>query len=139
MIEHIISGEREKEICDFETKMLAKYREVIGLYTPLFDNVGCELKLELGWNNPIRKIWSSNRIPLRNGYECYIYCLVEKGGEEVRIKCNDGEADYYPMETAWMISSVNRRFHKLKVSLYKDLDDIDTDMNGLLTRLKYME
>lgn len=139
MIELVVNEEREKEICEFETKMFAKYKDAIVSYSPLFNKVGCELKLELGWCNPIRKTWSANRIPFRNGYECYIYCLVEKGGEEVRIKSNDGEADYYPMETAWMISSVNRRFHKLKVSLYKDLDDVDTDMKSLLSQLRHME
>lgn len=138
MIELVVNEERKKEICAFETKMFVKYKEVIVSYSPLFNKIGCELKLGLGWYNPIRKIWSANRIPLRNGYECYIYCLVEKGGEEVHIKSNDGEADYYPMETAWMISSVNRRFHKLKVSLYEDLDDVDTDMKGLLLQLKHM-
>lgn len=139
MIEFIINKEREKEICEFETKMFAKYKEAIVSYAPLFNKEGCELKLELGWSNFIRETWSANRIPLRNGYRCYIYCLVEKGGEEVRIKSDDGEADYYPMETSWMISAVSRRFHKLKVSLCEDLDDVDTDMKALLSQLRHME
>lgn len=139
MIELVVNGEREKEICDFETKMFAKYKEVIASYSPLFDAAGCELKLVLGWCNYIRKTWSANRIPLQNGYECYIHCLVERGGREVHIKSNDGEADYYSIETAWMISSVSRRFHKLKVSLYKDISDIDTDMKDLLSQLRHME
>lgn len=138
VIELVVKGEREKEICDFENKMFAEYEQAIAPYALLFDAVGCELKLVLGWCNHIRKTWSANRIPLRNGYECYVYCLVEKGGKEVRIKSCDGEADYYPMETEWMVSSVSRRFHKLKVSLYKDLDDIDADMKNLLSQLRNM-
>ena len=118
-------------------KMLMKYKEIISAYTPLFDAVGCELRVELGWHNSIRKTWSKDRIPLRNGYACYIYCIVEKGGEEIHIKTNDGEADYYLVEAEWMVSSVNRRFHRLKVSLYNDLDDIDLEMKALLSKLRY--
>lgn len=139
MIEFLVNEETKKEIYDFETKMFAKYKEAITSYSPLFNNLGFELKLELGWCNHIRKIWSANPISIRNGYECYIYCLVEKSGEEVCIESDDGEVDYYPMETAWMISCVNRKFHKLKVSFYENLDDIDADMKGLLSQLKHMK
>ena len=139
MVEFVVNGEREKAICEFETKMFAKYKEVIVPYSTLFEKAGCELKLEMGWCNTIRKVWSVNRISLRNGYACYIYCLIEKGGEEVRIKCHDGEADYYPMGKEWMISSVNRRFGKLKITLCEDLDDVKNDMKDLLLQLKHIE
>lgn len=139
MIEFVVDEKRKKEIYVFESKMFAKYKEAIVPYSLMFREKGCELRLELGWYNPIRKIWSANRIPLQNGYGCYIYCLVEKGGEEVCIKSKYNEVDYYPLETEWMISSVNRRFHKLKISLYEDLDDVDADMKGLLSQLWHME
>lgn len=139
MIELTVNDEKEKKICEFEANMFAKYEDAITSYYPLFRAAGCELRLELGWYNPIRKKWSTNRIPIQNGYECYVYCLIEKDGEAVRKKSSDGEADWYPLETEWMITSVRRRMCKLEISLYEDLDDIDTDLKFLFSQFKSME
>lgn len=139
IIEFVVTEEKCKEIQNFEAEMLEKYIKAIYPYLPLFNGIGYELKVELGWYNSIHRIWSNSRPPLKNGYECYVYCIVEKGGEEVRIKSNDGEVDYYPLVTSWIISSVFRRLHKLKVSYYVNIDDVDTDLNEFLSQLKQVE
>lgn len=135
MIEFVITQEKDKELRYFEAKMLAKYKKVVDVYLPLFNENGCSLKVELGWLNSIRKKWSKNRLPPKNGYECHVYCLVERDGKEIRINSDDGEADYYTLETSWMISSIRRRFHKLNISLYASIDDVNTDLNGFLSQL----
>ena len=95
--------------------------------------------MALGWVNPLHKIQSSHRLPLKNGYECYVYCVVQRDGKEVHIVSHDGEADYYPLSTGWMISSINRSFLKLKVSLYTDANDIDDNLKDFLLQLERLE
>lgn len=139
MIEYSVSQEMCNEMQDFEAKMLNRYLDIIRPYFMLFNKMGYELKIELGWANYLQKTWSSKRLPLKNGYECYVYCSVEKDGAEVRIKGSDGEADYYPLITSWMISSVSRKFHRLKVSTYTKVDDVEADINIFLSELKHIE
>ena len=74
----------------------------------------------------------------QNGYQCYVYCVVQKDGNEVRIGSIDGEADYYPLSTAWMISSIFRKFFKLNAELYANTDAADADLNDLLSQLQYL-
>lgn len=61
----------------------------------------------------LKKEHSASRLPFKNGYECYIYCEVQKDGKEVHIESNDGEADYYALSASWIISSIERSFLKL--------------------------
>lgn len=131
-----ISGNKKNEIYDFETEMFAKYKKAVAPYLHLFHELGCELKLELGWANPIRKIWSDKPIALINGYECSVCCSVEKEGKELRIESKDGEADYYVLGTSWMVSSVCRKFLSLKLSLYESVDEVDADLMEFLSQLK---
>lgn len=140
MIEFVIAGEEAEEIKCFETEMFKKYKEIVDLYVPLFYKSECTLKLELGWTNSLRKTWSAEGLPLINGYECCVYCIIEKNGKEVHIKSDDGEADYYVLEASWMISLVCRRFHKLRVSLfYESVNNVDNDLKHLLSQLKNIE
>ena len=46
-----------------------------------------------------------------------------------------GEADYYPLSTAWMVSSIFGKFFKLNVELYANTDDADADLNDFLSQL----
>ena len=138
MIEFNVSQEMCNKVRHFETEMLNKYANAIYPYLPLFNKIGYELKVELGWYNSLQKTWSAKGLPLKNGYECRIYCLVEKDGKEVQIESNDGEADYYPLITSWMISSVYRKFHKLKISTYAKVDDVEADINEFLSELKHL-
>lgn len=138
MIEYNVSWEACNKMQDFEMEMLNRYIDIIRPYFTVFNKMGYELKVELGWVNFLQKTWSSKRLPLKNGYECYVYCLVEKDGEEVRIQSSDGEADYYPLITSWMISSVSRKCHRLKVSVYTNVDDVEADINEFLLELKHL-
>lgn len=88
----------------------------------------------LGKSTP--KNWSSNRIAFINGYKCYIYCLVEKDGEVVRVGSNDGEADYYPLIAEWLISSICRKAFKLISPIYTAVEDVEADVAELLFKLE---
>lgn len=136
LIEYYVSSEIHNKLQDFETDMLNKYIGIIRPYEIHFRKIGYELKVELGWANSRQKIWSSNRIPFMNGYKCYVYCLVEKDGEIVRVESNDGEADYYPLIAEWMISSIYRNAFKLKASICTALDDVEADVAELLLKLE---
>ena len=136
MIEYYVSSELHTKLQDFEMEMLNKYTEIIRPYEISFHKMGYELKEELGWVNPRQKIWSSNRIAFINGYKCYVYCLVEKDGEVVRVESNDGEADYYPLIAEWMISSICRKAFKLIATIYTAVDDVEADVAELLFKLE---
>ena len=136
MIEFTVVAEKCKEIQAFESEMLRKYTKTIYPYFSIFAKMGYELKVELGWYNFLDGTWSNKGLPLKNGYECCVYCIVEKAGEIVRIKSNDGEADYYELIKEWSISIVSRKFHKLKVCTFSDVDEVENDINELLTQLK---
>ena len=72
----------------------------------------------------------------QNGYQCYVYCIVQKDGNEVRISKADGEADYlsfiYNMDDIILF----RKFFKLNAELYANTDDADADLNDFLSQLK---
>lgn len=134
-MEYVISGQRAREIRDFESEM---YKKIAGPYFPYFSQYGCSLNLKLLWENPVHKMWDPCRLPLVNGYRCYVYCVVQRNGKDVHIISYDGEADYYPLLTGWL-TSINRHFLKLKISLYDDMNDINEDLRGLLLQLKGLE
>ena len=55
------------------------------------------------------------------------------------MESNDGEADYYLLDCTWTISQIYRRFGKLRVLLFADIDDdMDTDMKEMLSALQNM-
>lgn len=47
----------------------------------------------------------------------------------------DGEADYYSLSAAWMVSAIEKNFFKTKVSLYSDTDDAENDIKDLFRLL----
>ena len=61
--------------------------------------------------------------------------FIARYRKEVRIGSNDGEVDYYVLSVSWTVSSIERRFFKLNVSLSSDTDDIENDMNELFQLL----
>ena len=108
---------------------------ILDSYRAIFEQYGCSLKVGCGWTNFLKKEYSTHRLPFENGYECYIYCEVQKDDKEIHIESNDGEVDYYALSASWIISSIERRFFKINVSLYSDTDDIENDMNELFQLL----
>lgn len=131
----IYTSDKDDEIVKHEKIMLEKYLDILDSYRAIFEQYNCSLKVGCGWENFLKKEHSANRLPFKNGYECYIYCEVLKDGKEVRIGSNDGEVDYYALSVSWTISSIERRFFKRIVSLSLDTDDIENDMNELFQLL----
>lgn len=135
----VYTSDKDDEIVRHEKIMLEKYLNILDSYRTIFEQYNCSLEVGCGWTNFLKKKYSTYRLPFENGYECYIYCEVQKDGKEVHIESNDGEADYYALSASWTISSINRWFFKIIVSLCSATDDIENDMNELLQMLSNEE
>lgn len=133
----VYTNKIDDQIISHENHMLELYIEAIKEYIPRFEEKGYSLKVGLMWNCFPSDTVIFQRCSFQNGYQCYVYCVVQKDGNEVRIGSIDGEADYYPLSTEWMISSICRNFRKLNVMLYESADDIDADLNDLFSQLKH--
>lgn len=131
----VYSPDKDDKIVRHEKIMLEKYLKVIDGYRAIFEQHNCSLKVGCRWTNFLKKEYSTHRLPFKNGYECYIYCEVQKDGKEVHIESNDGEVDYYSLSVSWIISSIERRFFKINVLLSSATNDIENDMNELLQLL----
>ena len=132
MIELMVSAEKGDAIRTFEAHAFSACSDIVNRYTPLFAQYGCTLKLGQEWENVIRKVWSSNRLPFKNGYTCKIYCAVQKSGVPLTIKSNDGEADFYYVSSCWVISVICRRGFRLKVDLVPIDSSAAEDLDELL-------
>ena len=126
---------KAQRIINHEDIMLKTYSKIISTYTSLFEQYDCSLKVRLFWIDFSTERRSNRRLPFRIGYACYVCCEVQRDGKEVHVNSVDGEADYYSLSAAWMVSSVDRDFFKSKVSLYSDTADIENDMKELLQLL----
>lgn len=135
MIKFVYDKREAQRIINHEDIMLETYSKIISTYSSLFEQYDCSLEVGLFWNNFFTEERSDYRLPFRTGYACYVCCEVQRGGKEVRVKSLDGEADYYSLSATWMLSSIERNFFKIKVSLYSDTDDIENDMKELLLLL----
>lgn len=82
------------------------------------------------WDSYPRNTLAFQRGSFGNGYQCYVYCVVQKDDNYVCIASIDGEADYYTLSTTWMISSIFRKIYKLYVTLYVNMDSVDADLDG---------
>ena len=127
--------ENAQQIVNHENIMLETYSKIISSYSSLFEQYGCSLEVRLFWIDFSTEKRSDCRLPFRVGYECYVYCEVQRDGKEVHVKSTDGEADYYSLSAAWMVSSIERNWFKTKVSLYSNTADIDSDMKELFQLL----
>lgn len=125
----------DNEIIAYENNMLALYLKKIKKYMPIFEESGCSLKAGLMWKYFPEDTVMHQRGRFKNGYQCYVYCIVQKDGNEVFINSIDAEADYYPLSTAWMVSSIFRKYLKLNVELYTNTDDADADLKYFLSQL----
>ena len=123
------------EIISHENRMLAVYLKKIKKYEPFFAESGCSLQVGLMWQYFPKDTVMYQRVDFRNGYQCYVYCVVQKGGNEVYVDSADGEAGYYSLSAAWMISSISRRNFRLCAELYTDTDDADADLNAFLPQV----
>ena len=84
------------------------------------------------WKSFFDDVVSFNRIEFKNGYECFVFCTVQKEARDVAVISSDGEANYYPLSTAWKVSWIKRSFFKLKVLMMDELYDINSHLEDLL-------
>lgn len=136
LVINVIDEDVGKVLQHFEAEMFEKYKKAVEPFVPLFAEIGCSLRLEQQWVNQIHHTWSTERLPLEKGYECWIHCIVERDGEEVHIISTDGEVDYYPLITSWTVSSYMRIGFKLRAYLYASVDDVDIDLTDFLSQLR---
>lgn len=122
-------------IISHENQILALYLERIRQYVPLFEKNGFFLKTGLMWKCFPNETVMLQRTVFRSGYQCYVYCTVLKDGNEVQAESTDGEADFYPVSAAWLISSVFKRFFKLNIEIYVDIDEVDASLKKFLVQL----
>ena len=132
----IYSSRADKAIIAHEESMLDLYSKHIHPLEPFFRSCGCTVKTGLMWKTFPSDAKSLRRVPFRNGYECYVFCFIEKDGGEVRIRSSDGEADDYPLSAAWMVTSLHRRWWDLKAQMFTDTDVVDADMEEFLSLLR---
>ncbi len=124
-----------QHIITHEGIMLETYAKVIRSFSSLFEQYYCSLEVSLFWVDFSTKKCSDRRLPFRIGYACYVCCEVQRDGKVVHVKSTDGEADYYSLSAAWMVSSIDRNFFQTRVSLYSDTDEAENDMKELLQLL----
>ena len=135
LIQFDFSELRHSEIIEFESRMLSEYLLLVNSMLIQFKQKGYTLRLDMGWYNYINGIWSASRLAMVNGYSCYIYCHVEKNGKPVQIFTNDEEADYYMLQAEWNITSITRQGLRLVATLCPSIDDVESDIDKLLSQL----
>lgn len=139
LIELIVSAEKGEAIRSFEAQAFSACRDIVNRYIPFFAQYGCTLKLGQEWENSIRKVWSLDRLPFKNGYACKIYCEVQKSEVPLTVKSNDGEADFYYVSSCWVISTIFRRGFRLKVDLIPIASSAAEDLDELLKTVQSTE
>ena len=90
----VYTSDKDDEIVKHEKIMLEKYSNILDSYRAIFKEYNCSLKVGYGWENFLKKEHSTNRLPFKNGYECCIFCEVQKDEYRSTIGGNDG-VDYY--------------------------------------------
>ena len=119
----------------YEKQMFEKYNKLIEKYYSSFNEFGCSLKLKILWNDFSSKKWSEELLKFHNGYECYICCEVNKNDSVVKIISNDGEADFYILETSFIITSIERHLFKSRVKFYPENPDVDAELKSFIKML----
>ena len=135
LIEFAYDKRKAQRIIHHEGIMLETYSKIISSYSALFEQYDCSLEVRLFWIDFSTEKRSNYRLPFHIGYACYVCCEVQKDGKEVRVKSIDGEAECYSLSATWMVSSIERKFFKTKVSLYSDIDDTENDIRELFRLL----
>lgn len=121
-------------ICEHEDKIWNTYLEVLDSYKVYFTQYDCVLKFNREWINFFTDNGSHHRIQFKNGYGCYISCVVERNG---KIVCTD-EEEGSSMTCSWNISSITRNWFYLDVLICSDTNDLIRDLNELLETAKQL-
>jgi hypothetical protein len=124
-----------KEICNFEENALSKCNDIVNSYLLAFAQYGYTLKVCQEWTNFLKRTRSNQRLPFINGYECQIYCEVQKNGVPVKVKRND-EYDFSILADVWVVSSIYRKWFKLAVDLVPIENFVAEDVEELLKSVR---
>lgn len=129
--------EEISEVIKHEEKMLYEYKCTADKYKEEFMKYQCMLRLKMEWYNciSIKQRVSDHRIPLESGYVCYINFSVQRNGKDVKLKSNDGEADYYILSDSLHITEINWRLSRNKIVLYSDIEDFEEELDYFMQML----
>ena len=125
-----------EKIYAFEAQALSDCFDIINSYLPLFEQHGYTLKIGQEWGNFIKKTWSTERLPIINGYECKIYCEVQKDGDPVVINANNEYSSTNRLASIWTVSAVSRKWFKLAVDLVPIKNFVAEDIEELLASVR---
>lgn len=135
MIDYTIDSRQSAYLIEFENSMLDR---IIANSSQIRDEIekkGFNLVIELGWTNWIKHRWSKTRMPFQNGYMCYIYYSIQKNGQFVALRSDDGEAEHYLLLSSTNISSISRRLFRLEVGICSDEVEIQQRIEELKLQL----
>ena len=128
--------DKDDIIINHEKEMLEKYSKLIDNYTDIFKGYNCSLKVGISWFDFLKGKVSEKRLPLKNGYECQVYCEVQRNGKLVRVISNDEEADWYDLAVSWPVSHISGFFFKNSVNFCTDIDnELEGDMQEFIRLL----
>lgn len=120
----------------YEKQMFEKYNKLIEKYYSSFNEFGCSLRVKIFWSDFFSQKCSDERLKFHNGYERYVCCEVIRNDSVVNIISDDGEADYYTLETSFIITSIEKHIFKLKVKFYPGNPDFDAELKHFIKMLK---
>lgn len=127
----------DQEIIAHENQMLNLYAQKTQRHRQDFAALDCILDVGLMWKPQKEKQAEFHRVEFKNGYNCYVYCVVKKDDKEIRIQSTDGEADWYSLSAAWLVSTICRTMGRPYATLYDEIDDdIDSTLQDFLHQLQ---
>ena len=116
--------------------MLEEYTRAAQTYLPYFEEKGFFIKTGLMWKRFPDNVPTFCRGEIQNGYQCYVFCSVQRKCRDAVVPSNDGEAKWYSLSNAYMVSSVNKDFCRLTISLFGDTNEINDDLSCFLRQLQ---
>lgn len=150
MIKFKFPSQIGKVICEHEAEMLKIYQKIINGYVPVISKYNCTIKIGFSWENRLRNVYSFERLPFKVGYECKIFCEIQKDGHLVRVDYSDGKGDrlvnaesnegdvgYDLLFAVWSITRIDFWFFNKEkgVIINNDIDDIKEQMDELIELL----
>lgn len=130
--------EMTSRIIEHEEKMLFEYNCMVEKYKEAFAKYQCLIRFRMEWYNclTIKQRPVDYRIPLKNGYVCFIGFSVQKNGEDIKLKSDDGEVDYYVLSDSLHITEINWMLVYKKINLFSDMKDFEEELNYFLQMLE---
>lgn len=130
--------EQINKIREHEERVLFKYKQIADRCKEKFIKYQCSIKLEMKWYNcmSIKQKVFDYRIPLKNGYVCFIDFSVQQNGKDIKLKSNDGEVDYYLLGDSSNITEITWLLVCKKINLFSDTEDFEKELHYYLEMLE---